>query len=194
MKNFIGIYDDFVPIQLCVDLIRHFENSPDKVQGVTHIGTGGTETSKQIDTTIKDSTDLYCQFLDESVPLYDDLIKYLGVATQKYRNEYYESDKIAPWSITNDFNIQRYFPNQGYHDIHCESGSTQTNHRVLAWMCYLNTVTDGGQTRFPSYDLDVEARSGRLVIWPAFFTHIHHGIISKTEIKYIATGWYSYQI
>jgi hypothetical protein len=59
-------------------------------------------------------------------------------------------------------------------------------------MFYLNTVVDGGGTRFPSYDLTVNAEEGKLLIWPAYFTHIHHGVVSKTQTKYIATGWFTY--
>ena len=36
----------------------------------------------------------------------------------------------------------------------------------------------------------LKAEEGKGVIWPAYWTHIHHGIVSKTEVKYIATGWY----
>ena len=59
-------------------------------------------------------------------------------------------------------------------------------------MIYLNTITDGGETRFPAYDLNVKPEVGKLVIWPAGFTHIHHGLVSETQTKYIATGWYTF--
>jgi hypothetical protein len=62
----------------------------------------------------------------------------------------------------------------------------------MAWMIYLNTITDEGGTYFSSYDKTLEAKEGRLVIWPAFFTHTHKGVVSKTQTKYIATGWFSY--
>ena len=60
-------------------------------------------------------------------------------------------------------------------------------------MIYLNTVTDNGGTRFEVYDKELDAVEGRLVIWPAYWTHTHHGIVSETQEKYIATGWYSFQ-
>ena len=59
-------------------------------------------------------------------------------------------------------------------------------------MIYLNTVTDGGETRFPDYDLNINAVEGKLVIWPAGYTHVHHGLVSKTQTKYITTGWYTF--
>jgi len=60
-------------------------------------------------------------------------------------------------------------------------------------MIYLNTVSDGGGTKFTCYDETINAEEGRLVIWPASWTHTHHGCVSPTEHKYIATGWYSFQ-
>ena len=63
---------------------------------------------------------------------------------------------------------------------------------MLVWMIYLNTVTDDGGTYFESYDKTINAVKGRCVIWPAFWTHFHNGIVSKTQTKYIATGWFMY--
>jgi len=30
-----------------------------------------------------------------------------------------------------------------------------------------------------------------LVIWPAYWTHLHKGQISQSQTKYITTGWYN---
>ena len=89
------------------------------------------------------------------------------------------------------YNIQRYYPNQGFFKEHCEQ-FCKTYSRVLAWTLYLNDVEDGGETYYTYYDLKVKAREGRLVIFPAYWTHAHKGIVSKTETKYIATGWFSF--
>ena len=56
-------------------------------------------------------------------------------------------------------------------------------------MIYLNDVTDGGQTYFPQQRRKIKPRVGDLYVWPAYFTHPHKGLISKTQTKYIATGW-----
>ena len=89
------------------------------------------------------------------------------------------------------YNLQRYNPDQGYHALHCENHGRGVE-RVLAWTLYLNTVTDGGGTYYPEYDKTIDAVEGRLCIFPAFWTHAHKGIVSNTETKYIATGWYIY--
>ena len=100
-------------------------------------------------------------------------------------------DIISNWSADPQYNIQRYFPNQGYHATHCEDSSPDTN-RVMGWSLYLNTITDGGSTVFPEYQVKIDAEAGKFVIFPAYWTHTHHGIPSPTQTKYIITGWYTY--
>ena len=53
-----------------------------------------------------------------------------------------------------------------------------------------NTVTDKGGTEFPFQNVILSATKGDLALWPAEFTHPHKGIISPTQEKYIATGWF----
>ena len=57
-------------------------------------------------------------------------------------------------------------------------------------MIYLNNVTNGG-TYFDNYNLTLNAVEGRLLIWPAFWTHFHRGVVAPNERKYIITGWAS---
>ncbi len=119
----------------------------------------------------------------------DALIKYIPF----YRESYPSVDGIDPWGVYNQYNIQKYDPGGGYHLIHCENcGGPNDIKRVMAWMIYLNTVTDKGGTYFSSYNKTIKAKEGRLVIWPAYYTHPHKGVVSKTQTKYIATGWYNF--
>ena len=69
---------------------------------------------------------------------------------------------------------------------HCEHGASNSN-RILAWMFYLNDAKSG--TEFMNYPT-VQAKRGRCVIWPAFWTHVHKGAPNK-GLKYIATWWIS---
>jgi len=59
-------------------------------------------------------------------------------------------------------------------------------------MIYLNTVSDGGGTKFKYFNHTENAVEGKVLIWPPDFTHTHKGVPSATEEKYIITGWYSY--
>ena len=184
MKNFIEIYDNVLTHDECENIISYFNNS-------SSIQPGTFGKSDTVDVNMKDSTDLVCTF-HETNSIIDCLYNGLSYGTEKYVQSNQETESINSWHLYHKFNIQRYYPNQGYHVPHCESDGLDSNKRVLAWMYYLNTITDGGQTRFVTYDLNIDPIAGRLVIWPAYFTHIHHGIVSKSQTKYIATGWYVY--
>ena len=92
------------------------------------------------------------------------------------------------------FIIKRYYPNEGYYIKHCENtGLPRSERRMLAWMLYLNDVDDGGETSFPTQELEFQAKCGDMLIWPAYWTHPHHGIVSPTQTKYIASGWFIFK-
>ena len=61
---------------------------------------------------------------------------------------------------------------------------------MIAAMVYLNTVTDGGQTYFPTQKRSITPEVGSVLMWPAYWTHPHHGVPSPSQDKYIITGWY----
>ena len=60
-------------------------------------------------------------------------------------------------------------------------------------MIYLNDVPDGG-TQFIDQEKTLKAVEGRVVIWPAYWTHTHRSQVSHTQTKYIATGWYIFDL
>ena len=85
--------------------------------------------------------------------------------------------------------ISMFPPLGGFKIPHYERASIETSRRQLVYMLYLNTVKDGGDTEFIHQNIITKAEKGTMVLWPADFTHLHRGIVSPTEIKYIATGW-----
>ena len=96
------------------------------------------------------------------------------------------------FQIDDFYNLQKYEPGQGFNSWHHEYDSISASSRVLAWMIYLNTVPDGG-TMFLDQDMTVDAEAGKLLIWPAYWTHTHKSQVSYTTRKYIATGWHVYE-
>ena len=143
-----------------------------------------------VNTKLKDSTDVGMSFNFDDNIVNQILMKSLSKHTRKYIEENEELRYISTWGIKDTYNLQRYYPKQGYTYLHCENYNMNSNKRVLVWMFYLNTVNDDGETYFSNYDLKVNPVEGRLVIWPAYWTHCHKGIVSNTETKYIATGWF----
>jgi hypothetical protein len=54
---------------------------------------------------------------------------------------------------------------------------------------YLNDVEHGGETEFLYQKRRVSAKTGRVVIWPAGYTHVHRGNPPLSGEKYLLTGW-----
>lgn len=54
---------------------------------------------------------------------------------------------------------------------------------------YVNDVTDGGGTEFHYQRIVTAAVKGKTVIFPAALTHLHRGVMSPTQHKYLLTGW-----
>ena len=190
-KNFISIYDNALTPEEC-KFIRDYHDSDDYLLSIRQEGkTLGDTVQKHW----KDSHDRYmAMYVDgayQNNGINNIIAKSIKEHIEKYKEENPELNLLDKWSIRDNYNLQKYSPGGGYHILHCENYNTG-NHRtnILAWMYYLNTVREGGGTYFSNFDLTVNAEEGRLVIWPAYWTHFHKGIVSKTYDKYIATGWF----
>ena len=82
--------------------------------------------------------------------------KALYNACEEYCQTYPFLGKIHGWKVDSTFKIQRYNPNEAYFAEHCENEGVGGGHlekRLIAVMVYLNTVTDGGQTHFPTQNI-----------------------------------------
>jgi len=151
----------------------------------------------RIDEKIKLSTDINTRFTDQdgkfSNEVSEIIFDKLTVCVNEYKNKYPILNEISKWTVDNNYNLQRYYPTEGYFAPHVENdGSTHTKNRVLVWMIYLNTLNFGGGTRFPYFNKIIKAEEGKVIIWPAYWNHLHHGVIHKSRTKYIATGWFLY--
>lgn len=195
--NFIGSYNNVLSEIECNQIIDYFESDPNKEPGVVSKRTDKGIIESLILSNIKKSTDRTYNVNEDHFTPY-----LISERLQNYANEYVKEfpsvDRVSRWSMCPSFNIQRYDPGEAYYEYHCEHFSPLIdrviNARLLAWMIYLNTVTDDGGTEFLEYDLVTNAELGKLLIWPAYFTHVHRGIPSRTQTKYIATGWFAYLI
>tara|TARA_S200000501_G_C20544433_1_gene621614 strand:+ start:55 stop:675 length:621 start_codon:yes stop_codon:yes gene_type:complete len=190
MNNFISVYDNALSQEDCKSIREFFEETSDCKNPQELMCKKIGMTGSRVDKSIKDSIDVPMSFNFSYNEINRIIMKSLASYTKKYVEENDELRRITTWGILDTYNLQRYYPNQGYLKTHCENWNMDTNRRVLVWMFFLNTVTDGGGTYFSNYDLKVDAVEGRLVIWPAYWTHCHKGIVSKSQTKYIATGWY----
>lgn len=185
-KSFIGAWF-LEDLSLCDDLIYHFEQNPDKKIGEIF---WSTEHSSKVDKDEKDSMDID---LKVDIPIGKRYVNELQKVLEMYKIKYPRCENVARYTIES-INIQKYEFGGGYKQWHTErSGALAPGgYRHLVFMTYLNDVEDQGETEFLYQKVKVKPQKGLTLIWPADWTHTHRGIPSNTEIKYIATGWYTF--
>ena len=181
--DFIEIYDNMLTHEECEEIIDYIDSSK-----LVH----GTFNGEYIPR-IKDDCEMG-QMLDVPINTNKYIERALRRSAEQYWTMHPQIRKINSWGPDLHYNLQKYDPWQGYFSSHCENaGKGSNSNRMLVWMIYLNTVTDGGGTYFENYDRTTDAVEGRVVLWPPYWTHFHKGIVSNTQIKYIATGWFESQ-
>jgi hypothetical protein len=98
--------------------------------------------------------------------------------------------EAAKYTLHHDgFNLQKTVPGQGYHIWHCEDTGECMSRRLVSMM-YLNEGFEGGETEWLYQARRETPKTGRVVIWPATFTHTHRGNPPLNGEKYIATSWF----
>ena len=167
--NFIGIYTDAVPRSFCNWLKEYMDNS----------------SLCSIDRSeVKDKRICMEAFSPKEAA---ELMGYVNNCLVRYSNEY-PYIKGSNY-ISANVNLQKTSPTEGYHAFHSENHAWLAVDRTLAWMVYLNTVPEGGETEWLYQKKRVSPEKGTVVIWPGGFTHLHRGNPPMSD-KYIATGWY----
>jgi hypothetical protein len=108
-----------------------------------------------------------------------------------YVNDYLQKYSIlAPQRfLLYDVKVKKINEGGGFHTWHYESASYDTLDRILVVQLYLNTIEEGGETEFLYLKKRVNAEEGRIIIFPAGFTHTHRGNPPLNRDKYILTTW-----
>ena len=176
-------------LTLCDSLLKMFDDAHDR--GLTFAGQSGA--MGQARPEIKASTDFWLNDCDKLGP------------PEKYRWPEYQAelngfidiylDKYKFFEYGGMFTsrhlpqIQHYKPGEGYHKWHIDGAQMNSCDRAMVYMTYLNDVTEGGGTMFYHQKVTTKAVKGKTLIFPAAYTHLHKGEISKTQHKDILTGW-----
>ena len=182
--SFIGIYDNIFDKDVCEFMIKQFEDGPKRPSLVWKKGKPLRDDNEKqgIEAEGSDfrSKNLYGQ------RLYDGL----SCALTKYKKQFPALDSHLPsWNLDPEFTFKKFEgEDEGFKGWHTEHGLGALAHRILVWMVYLNDAKSG--TQFKYYP-NVRAKRGRIVLWPAGWTHVHRGAPNK-GVKYVLSGWYSY--
>ena len=185
-NHFIGCWN--IDHDLLVDNIVEFFDSHPQLQ------TSGKLSGGRIDRNMKDSIDISIEpkliLENNDFKIFNDYFEKLIECYIDYQKQF-EALNFFPQVHLGTFNLQKYPIGGHFKNLHFERTSLATSHRLFAWMTYLNDVPNGGgETKFEYFGIKVKPKKGKTLIWPAEWTHLHCGLPTKKDQKYIATGWF----
>ena len=185
-NHFIGAWD-LNDNQLMDNIINFFDSNPE-------LHSSGKLSGGNIDRNIKDSIDININPKDittnKDYKIFEEYFKKLIDCYIDYQKQY-KILEIFKQVHMGSFNVQKYLVGGHFKKPHCERINLATCHRLFAWMTYLNDFPgEGGETKFEYFDMMIKPKKGKTLIWPAEWTHLHCGLPTKQDEKYIITGWF----
>jgi hypothetical protein len=169
-----------LPVEICREMIRRFEQHADE----QYEGRIGQLVYK--DQNVKKSTDLVVS----GKPHWKDVDRALFHSLAQAMKELRETYPYFKGSFKDvGYAIQRTRPGEYYH-WHIDGGSHEFSQRQLVAVWYLNDVEGpGGETEFSYQDIRIKPQTGKLLLFPPFWTHEHRGATLQKGVKFIATTW-----
>ena len=169
--------------EVCNDMISWYENK--LIAG--EVGINYANVSNEIR---KDVSITACHKFESFEPFYNQLNSIIKKHVKRCFKKWHIEQ--GNYFITG-YKFQKSTKGGGFTKWHYESDvfypkTSKSENRFGVWMVYLND-TDTGYTDFMHQELSIKPETGKLVIWPAYFTHTHRANPDLKEDKYIITGW-----
>lgn len=184
--DYVSYMDNAIAPELCNAIIEKFENSPEHQQKTFYENHRSfTEINLTQHKEWKLVQDQLMQGIQSALPLY---IKRFGI------------DKQMMWPENHgweQFRMKRYLPGEDEFKFHVDVQDYGSARRFLVAFFYLNDVAEGGETAFldnkdAPIKMKVTPRAGRLIIFPAMWTHPHIGMMPISGPKYIVGTYLHY--
>lgn len=201
LRHFIRYYDNVLDTKLCDVIIKKFERHTNAhVKNtfyakydpkIDSFGTREpTETYHRSLTEINISEHLDKDDPNNWIKVRETLDKKILECVERYKRD---CDVRFPREFRlEDFRIKRYRPGGDEFSEHVDVTQTWSATRFLVVFFYLNTVAEGGETRFTMDDCAVKPVTGRLVFFPPFWLYPHAGEKVVSNSKYIIGTYLRY--
>ena len=194
-KDFVGIFDESVPVKLCNDFVNSYEVAKqnqtviDLTKESARNQTGMVEQNPA--NTRKDESIVVAPLYSTIYPkppvmAYFDFLKQCYIKYMKH----YGIEFNGPM-YNNIFKIHKVKKSEGFHLWHYEKNNPLSVDRMIVYMTYLEVPKKGGETEFLHQSLRIDPIVGRTLIWPAGFTHMHRGNPPLEGEKMYITGWFT---
>ena len=182
INDFISVYDNSFTSDVCeeyIDLIEHYiSNGVITKEDRAYHNTDhfSLNFNNDVSYNILSGDNLSMEFLPKIKEYVSEYLKKFSVLGQEKLLIYDTKAKKIPIG-------------GGFHNWHYENTGLQVSARKLVIQLYLNTIEEGGETEFLYINKRIKAEQGRLIIFPAAFTHTHRGNPPIGQEKYIVSTW-----
>jgi len=169
IKDYITVYDDVITPESCDDLVNFFEKNIEK----SFKSESEHKCFQELD------LQYFPQYRDETNELFKSFV-------DEYQKDNNISDYCWPYSYElENTRFKKYLPNSNDRfEIHADSTERETATRFLAFFIYL-TDNESGHTSFPTRDIKIQPKKGRLLMFPPNFCYPHVGEKVTDKPKYI---------
>ena len=180
LHHFIRVYDHNLDAAICTRMIDSFAGL-ERFQRKNGRGVrAGLEESAWTELNVTRLSDraflgMFRQLIDASL--------------ERYNRDVGLSIPIPNSPVTSDLVMKRY---RSGHDERFQTHFDAIHHvanRYMVFIWYLNDVSACGETRFPQLDFVVQARAGRLLMFPPYWMYQHEGVAPAAGEKFILSTY-----
>jgi len=183
LEQFIGVFPNTINDELCFEFVKWFDTISKQGITMSTMEDSGVSSIRRRDELIHIPSGLSKDLFppDLCKRLWPNMIECLKIYAEEYA--------IGQPMTASSFNVHRVQPSGGYHIWHHEH-AFYTPYRVLAWHLTIESPKSGGDTQFLYQSMKIEPEVGKLLLWPATFTHKHRGNPPLEGQKTYITGWF----
>jgi hypothetical protein len=188
-ENYIRVIDNAISAELCEAIIAEFKRDHKRHH---HDG------DRYIELDIFDrrmKTSKWNPTLDNSmkrwIPITDILVSLVVEITSDYKSKWDPLNMMPQDWAMEGMRVKSYEPMTHEFRMHVDQGNRDSACRFLACLMYLNDNEAG--TDFPLEDVNIQAKQGRIVLFPPNWQYPHRGEMPTTSTKYILSTYLHYK-
>ena len=175
LDDYIKVYDGVLSSSVCEYLTLTFETSKNKE----------SVTDEVMDFTQLNINQHHSTFVPNLVSATREVIKMYQQDVPE--TQYFPLNTLA----LEEFRIKCYNPNTGQQfKRHVDVGDHSSARRYLAFLFYLNTVTEGGATTFDG--MTIKPKRGSVLVFPPLWMFPHSGKETYSDSKFIMSTYLHY--
>lgn len=175
-RDHVMIIDGVFSEDFCNETISRYESCADKRISFSASASKGKQTYREgLSVSITGKSE------------FDDIDNKFFHGIQIAAKTYMDRHGIQTQTIDNGYTIAGMEAGEITH-LHLDSIHGNSVFRLITIIAYLNEPAEGGETCFPAQDIKIKPKTGRVALFPPFFTHKHCST-AASEKRYIMVTW-----